>query len=515
VIRTASTRVRLHAAVALALLSLCVSSPGSAVANEPPAAGERTPVDLGRVSRSMLKVFVRHRPIDFAQPWSRGHVESRTGSAVIIEGRRILTAAHVVADAVMIEVQRADRPTRYAARVAHVSHQADLALLEVEDPDFFRGAVPVKLGALPQLQQAVALYGFPVGGDGLSITRGVVSRIELRGYVHSQERLLAVQIDAAVNPGSSGGAAISNGALVGIAMQSLPQAQNTGYIVPVPLVHHFLEDVSDGRVDGMPQPGIQWSPLRSEDHRRALDVPAEIEGGVLVTQVAYGSTGWGVLEPQDVILSVADSAVGSDGTIEGPNGLRLEFPFAFQRTQSGRPITLDVLRHSQRLRLEATLKAGRSLVQGHLYDQSPPFVLVGGIVFQPLSLGYMALYDRDPQFLYMQRYRNLPTEDQLEAIVAGPILDNRLTRGRPNIEGMVVARVNGIVPRDLRHLARIVDDPSARWLRIELDGGLEFALDLTRARAEEAQILASYDVPFARSRDLIGAGALEELVQNR
>jgi hypothetical protein len=225
---------------------------------------------------------------------------------------------------------------------------------------------------------------------------------------------------------------------------------------------------------------------------------------VLVTQVAYGSTGWGVVEPQDVILSVADSAVGADGTIAGPNGLRFEFPFAFQRAQSGRSIDVDVLRHGQRLRLEATLKPGRSLVQGHIYDQNPSFVLVGGVVFQPLSLGYMSLYDRDPQFMYLQRYRNLPTEDQLQVIVAGPILDNRLTRGRPSIEGMVVSRVNGVVPRDLAHLARIADDPTERWLRIELDGGLEFALDLVQARADEGHILTSYDVPFARSRDLTG-----------
>ena len=53
-------------------------------------------------------------------------------------------------------------------------------------------------------QDAVAVVGYPIGGDTISVTSGVVSRIEVTSYVHGSTELLGVQIDAAINSGNSG-----------------------------------------------------------------------------------------------------------------------------------------------------------------------------------------------------------------------------------------------------------------------------------------------------------------------
>lgn len=56
----------------------------------------------------------------------------------------------------------------------------------------------------------------------MSVTSGVVSRIEVTSYVHGAAELLGIQIDAAINSGNSGGPAFNNkGECVGIAFQSL------------------------------------------------------------------------------------------------------------------------------------------------------------------------------------------------------------------------------------------------------------------------------------------------------
>ena len=63
-------------------------------------------------------------------------------------------------------------------------------------------------------------YGFPAGGEQISYTRGVVSRIEVEGYVHIGNRaFLAVQTDAAINPGNSGGPVIQDDKVVGVAFE--------------------------------------------------------------------------------------------------------------------------------------------------------------------------------------------------------------------------------------------------------------------------------------------------------
>ena len=74
-----------------------------------------------------------------------------------------------------------------------------------------RGSEALEIGELPALQQAVEIHGFPVGGSGLAITSGIVSRIAVDHYAHSLTRLLLVQVDAAVNSGNSGGPALSDG----------------------------------------------------------------------------------------------------------------------------------------------------------------------------------------------------------------------------------------------------------------------------------------------------------------
>lgn len=66
------------------------------------------------------------------------------------------------------------------------------------------------------------------GGDNISVTKGVVSRVEPTQYVHGATQLMAIQIDAAINPGNSGGPAIMGTKVVGVAFQNLSGAENIG-----------------------------------------------------------------------------------------------------------------------------------------------------------------------------------------------------------------------------------------------------------------------------------------------
>nr|XP_016437824.1 PREDICTED: protease Do-like 2, chloroplastic isoform X2 [Nicotiana tabacum] len=98
--------------------------------------------------------------------------------------------------------------------------ECDIALLSVESKDFWEGAEPLCFGHLPHLQDAVTVVGYPLGGDTISVTKGVVSRIEVTSYAHGSSELLGIQIDAAINPGNSGGPAFNDdGECIGVAFQ--------------------------------------------------------------------------------------------------------------------------------------------------------------------------------------------------------------------------------------------------------------------------------------------------------
>ena len=67
-------------------------------------------------------------------------------------------------------------------------------MLTVSDSEFWEDVTPVEFGSLPRLQDAVTVVGYPIGGDTISVTSGVVSRIEVTSYVHGATELLGVQV---------------------------------------------------------------------------------------------------------------------------------------------------------------------------------------------------------------------------------------------------------------------------------------------------------------------------------
>ena len=250
-------------------------------------------------------------------------------------------------------------------------------MLEVSDPEFFKGMKPLKFGGLPETQEEVLVYGFPLGGDQLSITKGVVSRVEHQNYVHSSESLLAIQIDAAINPGNSGGPVISKGSIIGVVMQGIRYADNIGYLVPVPVIKHFLTDIEDGKYDGFPTLGISFQSLENKDLRRYHKVP-EDASGILVNKVVPGTAADGVIEEGDVLVSVNGSNIDDDGSVEFRKNERTSMAYFIQKVQVGESLSLSVLRKGETKKLEVNLVSAlkdRSLVPMELYDVLPSYYI--------------------------------------------------------------------------------------------------------------------------------------------
>ena len=243
------------------LIALTVLPLYSASVQEDPS-----PTSDSDIVGSIVKVYSRCYPYSYESPWLLAAEESGTGSGCIISGNRILTSAHVVANAKFIQVKRAGGRDKAQAEVEVIGHQCDLAVLRVKDPLFFEGAVPLAPGPLVSVRDRVTVYGFPEGGEELGTTEGIVSRVELQRYAHSRIRLLCGQMDAAINPGSSGGPVIMDGRIVGIAFQALG-GENISYMVPSPVIEHFLKDIEDGDFDGLPGLGLVVQSLENPDLR--------------------------------------------------------------------------------------------------------------------------------------------------------------------------------------------------------------------------------------------------------
>lgn len=437
---------------------------------------------------------------DYKAPWQCRPTESLSGSGVIIEGGLVLTNAHVVANAVSVELRRQGLPDRYPAHVEHIDHDSDLALLRVDDAAFVAGVEPLPLGDMPTIEQAVNVYGYPLEAQSVCSTEGVVSLIEYAMYTHGFNWLLMAQMDAGINPGNSGGPAVAGGRIVGLAMQKPNDAEAAGQFIPAPVIARFLADTKDGRVDGVPSLGANAQLLENADLRASLGM-REGQTGILIVEVAATGSAAGVLAPDDVLLSVAGQPVANDGTVPLAGDLRVEFTWPLHMRQVGERVPITWLRGGVEKRGEIVLRRGGQLLREAAYPAKAPYRIMGGLVFQPVDMD-LALSMRDnlpTNIMSIWDNETVQTDDLRQRVRLGRVLPHAVNRGFELWGGEIVTAVQGTPVRDFAHLNELLDNLSGRWARIDLDDGTRMVLDVAAARAALPEILEKFSIAAGRS----------------
>ncbi|CAF1760054.1 hypothetical protein YC2023_118039 [Brassica napus] len=147
----------------------------------------------------------------------------------VISGRRILTNSHVVDDSydTYVQVRKHGSSTKYEAIVETVGFECDLAILGVDNEEFWEDVNPLELGDIPSIYEDVSVLGYPRGGDTICVTKGIVSRVESGEYMNSSIELLKILTDATIDYGNSGGPVVCGNKVVGVAFQGFPNLEKT------------------------------------------------------------------------------------------------------------------------------------------------------------------------------------------------------------------------------------------------------------------------------------------------
>ncbi len=466
--------------------------------------------DYHKVKNAVIKIYSTLTPPDYFTPWRLLNSQQSSGSGAVIAGNRILTNAHVVADASYLQVQKNGQPKKYLAYVDFVSHEADLAILKVEDPSFFDGITPLKVGKLPDPLEKVSVFGYPFGGNTLSITQGVLSRVEHQFYAHAGGYLLAGQIDAAINPGNSGGPVIAGNKIVGVVMQANTgaRAENLGYFVPPSVIRHILKDAADEEHNGFVNLGLRTQSLESPALREAHQLK-EGQSGALIVKVFEGSVSDGVLFPGDVILSIDGHDVAEDRSIEFRKNQRTNFKYAMDQHHVGDTVKLNISRQGeeQAIKIEAMpSRRNYSLVLAERFGQQPSYFIYGGVVFVPLNMNLIkrwgsSWHSKAPiDFLSARGQWRSP--EQTELVVALKVLPADVNLGFHDWKNWVIETVNGEPIRDFESFVEQVRDNNEDYLTLADADGYQVVLNKDDAQSSLPKILERYRVPMANSMDL-------------
>ena len=456
-------------------------------------------LDLDKLRSTVVKVFTTSQSENYRRPWQRPRPQGSSGTAFFIGNRMLMTNAHVISDAKSLEVKRADRVKHYDARLLFAGHDCDLAVITVDDEAFWEGMVPLKIGDRPAMRSKVMTIGYPMGGSKISVTEGVVSRIEVHTYVHSgADDHLTVQTDAAINPGNSGGPVIQNGKAVGVAFQGRMFAQNLGYMIAPSVMRHFLKDIADDVYHGYPEIGIYTVNLRNETLRSFLGVPADQKGGVLVLKPTPYASSVGMLKKNDVILAIDGIQIEADGTVKIGSDF-IDFSFVVEGKQIGEPIVLTVLRDGKIIEVGITLKAwGARMQPGRVYDERPEYLVFGGYLFLPLTENYLGWGASNDLSYYMtQYYRTVAEEGKTreQLVLLSRVIKHPSTR-YISYSDAIVSSVDGVVPNDFRHFVELIDAAKGDLVKVEFEGVnvAPLILDMKKIKAVNDEINEQHQI---------------------
>lgn len=531
----------------LSLLASRLGVPAFASTTLPPvdstgdtaAAAAAKPTIPNSILRSIVKIYAASMEPSSIMPWQLKQQQSVTGSGFVLDlGRRIIaTNAHVVQSAHFVEVRKHGDSEHYRGHVVYLAADCDLAFVHISDGKFWeetslqalpffsvdpqavqregqsvidvlaaRHASYKPFDGLPDLQGSVKVAGYPVGGDQISITSGVVSRIDVSSYgAQASSPILAIQLDAAINSGNSGGPALNQQSqVVGVAFQVLTNADNIGYIIPLPVIaavcHQFLNDpvgqhlsslrftnatttatataqseesethaaMARSYCPALPTFSFTFQTLLNPHLRKHFGLVARpssmasassststdaaaTTGGVLIRYVAPMSCVQNIIQPQDVLLHVGSHRIDHDGTVEYRSRERIHFAHLVHMCPSGTTLPLTVLRGGKTVQLEAAPKPHRHLAPPHLFTAEfrewPKCLVLGGLVFSTLTTTLLAEWGREwyntaPRWL-VQTASEFPSSSKQEAVVLVQVIPHAVNKQYDRFYAHMIVEVDG------------------------------------------------------------------------
>jgi len=460
------------------------------------------------VRDSVVKIHVTQRSPNYVRPWTKSSVSKISGSGVVIAGNRILTNAHVVQYASRIQVQPNQSTEKLSARVIAIAIGIDLAVITVDDKDFFKKRKAIPLGEnIPKIKDSLSTYGYPVGGEQQSVTEGIVSRIEYASFILGTSGL-RIQVDAALNPGNSGGPAIAKGKIIGLCFSIIKSANNIGYLIAVDEIKTFLNDIKDGSYTGKPKIFDQLQTVENEALRKRLGLKSA-DGGLMVKS-PYSKAKDYPVQPWDVITHIGKHKLDKQG-FGRVSDLRLRYSYFVTKEAKKGKVPITFLRKGKSMKGSLPVMVRSNSLIPYLRGKYPRHFIYGPMLFTAANQDLMLrlpgslktiLSSRQSPLTRRQFARKAFAGEEL-VILGARMFPHKTSEGYDAQTFAVVTHINKVKVKNLAHLVELFRDAKGEYLVIRLGGSYE-DLVFNREELSEAteEILENEGIRKQYSKDL-------------
>jgi S1-C subfamily serine protease len=473
-----------------------------------------TGISMNDLNKAVVKLHVQSKTANIHYPWNAGTLQQKSGSGFIISvggQKRILTNAHVVSNHASIRLRKIGSDLEHSAEVEFISQQRDLALVKPINPNFFEDTV-----ALPFHEKVVSIgdtvssYGFPMGGRTITTTKGVLSRIDFSSYSFSGYDNIVFQIDAATNPGVSGGPTLSGNHVIGVNFQGIENADNIGYIIPYSVVNEFLEDTKRSKpfapyVNEVPFISINCTPLQNNQLRKIIGIAPE-ETGVLISELSGLEKEKNLLQTDDILLGIDGYSIGNQGNINLFSDDTISWQSIVSSKQIGDHVMLTIKRQGQILYIDYPLSHSYSdsyrIPSSNKSELS--YIVLGGLVIIEVNQNIYLdshMYNLPNLTKFQQRFRKTDASTSDHVLIVSNVLFHPANEFYEGLRYSVLKKMNGEKLLNLEHLKSLLEKAKENRTTIRLEGknisskSVFFGFTWDDISAAQKEIKEIYGVP--------------------
>ncbi len=474
----------------------------------PPAPAATTATDLE--AASFVRVNSTNQRYNFTRPWTKRSPFPRRGIGVVLSGNRILVSAELIADHNSIELERPTDSIRSVAEVELVDYDANLALLRPQDADFLQDAQPVEFASPLRVGDEVQIAQIEPNGT-VAVTDATITTIALSSYPVDGIGMLSYSASAPLQyrDNSFTIPVFHDDKLAGLLMRYDRRSQ-TATILPQPVISTFLTRAAESPYRSFPRLGIAFSPTRDPQFRRHLKM-SDDQTGVYLSKILRGSAAEksGLIEG-DVLLAVDGQSVDNDGNYDDPDFGLISFGYLVSNADPARAnLAVTILRDGEQRDIDLPLEAvdSSTVVSAPFSaDQQPPYLVLGGVVFQELSRPFLEEWGSDwrtnapSRLVYLDAFQEELPPDQGKIVFVSQVLPTDATIGYQDLSSIVVETVNGQPIHSLDDVATAVENPTDGFHKIEFDSdpGVIY-LDAAQVENQTDSLKEAYGLPSLRN----------------
>lgn len=459
-----------------------------------------------QIKDSVVQVFSQIAEFNWLQPYQTPAQKMASGSAFFIDSKgHMITNAHVVnqAKAVTIQIPSMGKE-QIEVDIVSVCFDRDIALLKLKDDEYDKvvhalGKINfLKIGDSDKLHRAeeIMYQGFPLGQQGLKSTVGVVSGRENMGGRQY------IQIDAATNPGCSGGPSVNfNGEVIGVLNSGITAAQNVGYIIPANELKVVMHDLYNSKDPLVRRPflGIIYN-SSGADLANFLGNPNG--GGVYVTDVYKDSVLHNAgVKPGDMIYEINGYKVDYYGEITVPWAEdKISLTEYVSYLSIGQEVNLVVYRKGELKLFSFEFQQSKLPPIRFMYPdfEKIDYEVVGGFVIMELTLNHVAIMQQVIDSLV--RFKNPKNQTKSKLLITHIFPSSLAQRSRVFDIGNIVKSVNEVEVSNLAELRKVLyKSLDSGNLTFRTSDDVFAVFPFAKVLQQEVQLSAIYRYPVTKT----------------